>query len=68
MNKTKASKTHIIKRESGWAVKKEGSDRASKIYITKEEAIKHASKEAKSGDELIIHKKDGSIQDWKSHK
>ena len=35
-------KAHIIKRESGWALKKQGSQRASGVYRTKSEAIEKA--------------------------
>ncbi|MDB5227713.1 MAG: hypothetical protein JWN78_1906 [Bacteroidota bacterium] len=64
----RSDKTHIIKREIGWAIKREGTNRASKIYETKEKAIKHASKDIIDGGDLIIHKKDGTIQEWKSFK
>lgn len=68
MSKVQADKTHVIKRDSGWAVKKEGSSRATKVYGTKAEAVRHASKTAKAGGQLIIHKNDGSIEEWISFK
>jgi hypothetical protein len=58
------SRAHIIKRGSGWAIKKEGALRATKIYSSKEEAIKDARKLKSYGLDLIIHKKDGSIEKW----
>jgi hypothetical protein len=58
------SRTHVVKRESGWAIKKEGMKRALKTYKTKEEAIKDAKKTKNDESVLIIHKKDGSIQKW----
>jgi hypothetical protein len=61
----KTERTHIVKRDKGWAVKKEGSQRATKVYTTKEKAIEGAEKSLHSGIEIIIHKKDGSIQKWK---
>lgn len=65
-SKTMATeRTHIVKRESGWAVKKEGNEKASRIYKTKEEAIKGSEKLRDQGSDVIIHKEDGSIQDWK---
>ena len=64
-----SERVHVVKRDSGWAVKKEGSKKASKIHDTKEEAIKDARKSKKSGSDVVIHKKDGSIQKWeKSNK
>lgn len=68
-NKTTTPKrTHVVKRDSGWAVKKEGAQRASKVYTTKEQAVKGAEKSRKSGCDVVIHKKDGSIQTWKKSK
>jgi hypothetical protein len=57
-------RTHVVKRDSGWAVKKEGTKRATKVYTTKEQAVKGAEKSRKSGSDVVIHKKDGSIQKW----
>jgi len=61
-------RTHVVKRESGWAVKKEGAKRATKVYQTKEEAVKGAQKDRDSGSDVVIHKKDGSIQKWEKSK
>lgn len=64
-----SKRTHVVKRDSGWAVKKEGSYRATKIYDTKDQAVKGAQKEKLKGSDLVIHKSDGSIQKWeKSNK
>ena len=59
-----AKRVHVISRKSGWAVKKEGNSRASKIYSNKETAVKKASKLREGGHDVVIHKKDGSIQKW----
>lgn len=61
-------RTHIVKRDNGWAVKKEGFLRATKIYDTKDKAINGAQKNNKAGSDLIIHKKDGSIEKWQKGK
>jgi len=61
-------RAHIVKRDSGWAVRKEGNEKASKIYPTKEKAIQGAEKLLEEGSDLIIHKGDGSIQDWRKSK
>ncbi|MEX0597343.1 MAG: DUF2188 domain-containing protein [Candidatus Paceibacterota bacterium] len=61
-------RTHVVKRASGWAVKKEGSKRATKVYTTKEQAVKGAEKSRKNGSDVVVHKKDGSIQTWKKSK
>lgn len=60
----KSQRTHILKRKSNWAIKKEGAKRASKLYKSKDEAIKAAKKSREDGVILVIHKSDGSIQQW----
>jgi hypothetical protein len=57
-------RAHIIKRDSGWALKKQGAERASKIYSTKEKAVKSAEKLKRAGHDIIIHKRNGSIEKW----
>lgn len=57
------ARTHIIKRENGWAVKKQGTSKASKVYQTQDEAIRSAKK-MKSSSEIVVHRRDGSIRNW----
>ena len=52
---------HVISRNGGWAVKKEGNLKATKVYSTKAAAIKGAKRSSK-GHYVVIHKKDGSIE------
>jgi uncharacterized protein YdaT len=59
----KNGKVHVISRQTGWAVKKEGNTRASKVYKTKNEAVKGARSSSK-GRDVVVHKKDGSIERW----
>ena len=61
---SQAARTHVVKRDTGWAVKKEGNKRASRTFQTKDEAIKEAQKYKKDGSDVVVHKKDGSIQKW----
>jgi len=63
-----SKRVHIISRKDGWAIKKQGASRASKIYQKKETAIKNAQKLRKTGHDVIVHKKDGSIQKWEKPK
>jgi len=58
---TKSSRVHVVPSKSGWSVKKEGSKRASSVAPTKSAAVS-AAKNMKSGDRIVIHKKDGTIQ------
>jgi hypothetical protein len=54
---------HVVPHKNGWAIKKEGSERASLIASTKKEAEKEGRQMARMLEsELIIHGKDGSIQ------
>lgn len=59
---------HVVPSEDGWAVKREGSKRASKTFDTKKEAEEYARERAREeGGELTIHGKDGKIQDKDSY-
>ena len=59
---------HVVPRDSGWAVKKEGNERASSLHDTKDRALDHARDQARRERvEVVIHKKDGKIQDSDSY-
>lgn len=62
------NKLHVISRSGKWIVVKEGASRASVITSTKSQAKKVAEKylKEKNASALIIHKKDGRIESWKS--
>ena len=57
------SRSHIIKRKEGWAVKKQGNQNATRVFPTQDEAIRSA-RNMKASSEIVIHRKDGSIRDW----
>lgn len=63
-----AKKTnHVVPSSSGWAVKKSGASRASKIFSTKDKAIDYGIELSKSEKtELYIHKQNGMIQNKNS--
>ena len=55
---------HIVKHPEGWAVKGVGNSKATIITETKKEAIAAGKEIAKNQQsELIIHGKDGKIQE-----
>ena len=55
---------HVVKHEDGWAVKKEGNERASSVHSTQQQAIDVGRNAAKAGQsELVIHGRDGRIRD-----
>lgn len=66
MASSKAKPIHVTFRKptSDWAVKPEKADRALRVYDTKDQAVTKARLVAKENKtELVIHKKDGTIQD-----
>ena len=66
--KKESRRVHIISRKDGWAIKKEDKTRASKIYNNKKSAVSSARKLKEKGHDVIVHKKDGSIQKWEKSK
>lgn len=61
---SKRPSIHIVPHDSGWAVKKSGAGRASIVTATKAEADKVGRVMAKNQQaELVIHGRDGRIQD-----
>jgi uncharacterized protein YdaT len=60
---------HVVPKDNGWAVKKEGAKRASGVYDTKAEAVKGGQELAKNNDgSLRIHTKDGKIQEERTYR
>jgi len=54
---------HIVPHPLGWAVKAEGSSRASSVHPTQAEAIRKGRNVAKNrSSELIIHSRTGQIR------
>ena len=65
----KPNTRHVVpNKDRGWDSKKGGAERASKNFETKKEAEQWSrQKSRQEGSELIIHKKDGTIQRRDSH-
>ena len=61
----KRTKIHVVNQDDRWKVKIEGAQRSSSVHDTKQEAEKAAREQAKKGSlsQVIIHKKDGTIQE-----
>ncbi|MCY7493418.1 DUF2188 domain-containing protein [Bacillus safensis] len=54
---------HVVKHEEGWAIQTEKAKRASEVKETKQEAIDRAKEiSANKGTSVVIHRKDGTIQ------
>jgi hypothetical protein len=59
---------HVVPHNDGWAVRKEGSNRASSVHDTQKDAIASARLSAiKSRGELVIHGRNGRIRDKDSY-
>ena len=60
----KKSNQHIVPAKGGWAVKRAGSPRATKVFGTQEEAIAKGREIAKNQrSELLIHGRGGRIRE-----
>lgn len=55
----------VVPREEGWAVEKEGAERATSLHDTKKEALEAARGLArdKAPSTLLVHKQDGTVQE-----
>ncbi|MFQ6032651.1 MAG: DUF2188 domain-containing protein [Candidatus Zixiibacteriota bacterium] len=66
MNSTtaKGARVHIVSHKSKWAVRLEGSQKAYRVCSSKSSALRTAKHLVKNGrtNEIVIHKKDGSIE------
>lgn len=61
---SKKKDVHVVPREDGWAVRREGAQRDSSHHDTKADALESGRTTARrDGVELVTHGKDGRIQD-----
>lgn len=59
---------HVVPQGEGWAVKREGAERASSLHSTQGDAIDAGKQLAKSNrTELVIHRPNGQIRDSDSY-
>lgn len=65
---TDRKRVHVTSRKTGWATKKQGLSKASKVYRTKDSAVRNARKLRTKGHDVVIHRKDGTIQKWEKAK
>lgn len=57
------NRVHVIPSDGRWAVKREGLSRASRVLGDRKKAIELARSLArKDSMEVIVHRKDGSVQ------
>ncbi|TWT61665.1 DUF2188 domain-containing protein [Rubinisphaera italica] len=59
---------HVVPQGEGWAVKREGADRASSLHETQRDAIQDGKRLAQTKKtELVIHRPNGQIRDSDSY-
>lgn len=59
---------HVTPRPQGWAVQREGAERASSVHDTQAQAIDAGRALARTNEtELVIHGRDGRIRDSDSY-
>jgi len=54
---------HVVPHDNSWAVKREGNERASSTHGTQKEAIDAARALGTDGDDIVIHRPDGTIRE-----
>lgn len=64
-----ASKSlHVVPRDRKWAVRRTGSERATKLFDSQKDAIARGRQIARNeGTELYIHGRDGRIRERDSY-
>jgi len=59
---------HVVPHAEGWAVRKEGADRASSLHPTQEQALDQARRQGRQERvEVVTHRRDGKIRDSDSY-
>lgn len=54
---------HVVPHNDAWAVKREGNERATTTHATQRDAIESARNLATEGDDIVIHRPDGTIRE-----
>lgn len=54
---------HVVPQDENWGVKREGNERFSSTHSTQKEAIDSARNLAHDGDDIVIHRTDGTIRE-----
>lgn len=63
------AKQHVVPNQSGgWAVRKSGASRVSRVFGTQSDAVTYARDRArKAGSELYVHGRDGTVKERESY-
>ena len=57
------NRVHIISQGNTWRVKREGLQRATRVFAKQTDAIKYTGSVMSTYD-VVVHKKDGSVSQW----
>ena len=64
----KAKNIHVVPRNDGWIIRKEGASRATSVHETQRDAVEAGREIARNqSSELVIHGRDGRIRDRDSY-
>ena len=64
----KKKPVHVTPREDGWAVMREGNERASSVHRTQKEAEKKGRQTARNDKtEFLLHNKQGQVRERDSY-
>lgn len=59
---------HLVPHDKGWAVKRTGNDRPSKVFEKKPDAMEQAIRVARRDNTvLVVHRQDGSVQSQRNY-
>ena len=62
----KQKNEHVVPRKKGWAVRREGSEKVSKLFVTQSKAMDYAGRIAKKDDvNLVVHKHNGEFKNFR---
>jgi hypothetical protein len=64
----KKTTQHVVRHQNGWALKKGGSQRATKVFPTQSQAIDYGKTVSQNqGAEFFIHGRNGRIRERNSY-
>lgn len=65
---SKRKNIHVVPRNDGWIIRKEGSSKATSVHKTQRDAVAAAREMARNlNTELVIHGRDGRIRNRDSY-
>ena len=61
--RARSDTVHIISSDNRWAIKREGTKKASLVVDTKADALRNG-RVLKHVRNIVVHKKDGTVERW----